>query len=208
MGDSELEAKVMALYAEGLKAKEIGERLGISWQTAAGFKAIQTIQESADANAADGADNTGITSLSGLEREMNRALRRNLDRLDPGFAIADEGKERIVERGRIDILARDASGRLVVIELKPDVAKDAVLAQVLDYTQALVDEGEGDPRAMIVALDFSPRLRSAARHAGVELVTYEVDFVFNRHFEVDPDLPEDVRPDLDDGVEPRAADAL
>lgn len=204
MGDSELEAKVMALYAEGLKAKEIGERLGISWQTAAGFKAIQTIQESSVASA-DGNDETvGITSLSGLEREMNRALRRNLDRLDPEFEIADDGKERTVERGRIDILARDGSGRLVVIELKPDVAKDAVLAQVLDYTQALVDEGEDDPRAMIVALDFSPRLRSAARHAGVELVTYEVDFVFNRHFEIDPDHEEDEAEPPEAGFPPTA----
>jgi len=201
MSDEDLQEKVLALYAEGLKAKEIAPKFGITWQKAAAIKAQQTISEQGGASA-EPTSGQVTPSLSGLEREMNRALRRNIERLDPGFAIADGGAERTVSRGRIDILVRDANERLVVIELKPDLATDGVLAQVLDYVQALVDEGEERPRAMIVALGFSPRLRNAARAAGVELVTYEVDFVFNRHFEDAADSEDE------SGLSPRARTAL
>lgn len=112
---------------------------------------------------------------------MNKALRDNIHDLDPGLTIVDGGKERHIPGvGNIDILAKDAEGRLVVIELKPDHARDEALAQVLDYVQGLVDEGEPEPHAMLIAAGFSRRLRNAARRAGVELVTYGFSFTFAR----------------------------
>ena len=54
----------------------------------------------------------------GLEKDMEHALRQNIARLEPGLQVIDGGSERSVEAGFIDILARDADGHIVVIEIK------------------------------------------------------------------------------------------
>lgn len=46
----------------------------------------------------------------GLERDMQMALRANIQQLEPGMVIIDEGAERSVGSGFIDITARDANG--------------------------------------------------------------------------------------------------
>jgi hypothetical protein len=50
-----------------------------------------------------------------IEREMHRAVRNQLAALEPGLKEADGGFEITVPTGRIDILAEDEQGRLVVI---------------------------------------------------------------------------------------------
>jgi hypothetical protein len=54
----------------------------------------------------------------GLERDMQAALRVEINQLEPGLTIIDEGVERSVDSGFIDITCRDGSGMTVVIELK------------------------------------------------------------------------------------------
>jgi hypothetical protein len=49
----------------------------------------------------------------GLERDLQIALRRNIDQLEPGLKIVDGGTERTVEAGRIDITAEDEENKLV-----------------------------------------------------------------------------------------------
>ena len=56
--------------------------------------------------------------LFGLERDLQAALRRTIEQLEPGLEIIDDGAERSVSSGFIDITARDAGGSIVVIELK------------------------------------------------------------------------------------------
>lgn len=53
-----------------------------------------------------------------LERDMQKALRDNIALLEDGLTIIDDGIERQVLSGRIDILCRDSNGAMVVIELK------------------------------------------------------------------------------------------
>lgn len=53
-----------------------------------------------------------------LENEMQAAVRKQLANLDGDLKVVDEGKEWTVATGRIDIVAEDAQGRLVAIELK------------------------------------------------------------------------------------------
>ena len=45
-----------------------------------------------------------------LERDMQTALREEIAALEPGLVIIDDGAERAVTSGFIDILARDATG--------------------------------------------------------------------------------------------------
>lgn len=69
----------------------------------------------------------------GLERDMQAALRIAIEQLEPGITIIDDGVERSVESGFIDITARDSSGATVVIELKAGAAGQRAVAQMLSY---------------------------------------------------------------------------
>ena len=63
-----------------------------------------------------------VAQRIGLERDMQAALRLSLEQLEPGMVATDDGAERFVDSGRIDITARDRNGAVVVIELKAGAA--------------------------------------------------------------------------------------
>ncbi len=110
------------------------------------------------------------------EKELKTLLRRQLDKVEPGLVAADNGREREVASGRIDITARDADGTFVVIELKAGPCPAGALEQVLGYSSDLEEETGTRCRAVIVASEFSLRQRSAAKRAReLHLVTYQVE---------------------------------
>lgn len=115
----------------------------------------------------------------GLERDMQEALRRNVHQLDPLLRVVDDGRERRVEAGFIDILAEDDREALVVIELKSGEAPESAVTQVLSYIGSL--QAEDEPRAVrgiLIARNFPTRVRPAARAAGIQLVEYGFSFTF------------------------------
>ena len=73
----------------------------------------------------------------GLERDMQAALRIEIAQLDPGLTIIDDGAERSVDSGFIDITARDASGTTVVIELKAGKFKPEYAGKLNFYLSAV-----------------------------------------------------------------------
>ncbi|EEW25188.1 endonuclease NucS domain-containing protein [Rhodobacter ferrooxidans] len=115
-----------------------------------------------------------------LERDMQTALREDLARLEPGLVIIDDGAERVVLSGFIDILARDAAGAVVVIELKAGKTDARVIGQVLGYMGDIAaEDAAAAVRGIIVAHDFDQRTRSAARAVpNLTLVRYAVAFSF------------------------------
>ena len=106
------------------------------------------------------------------------ALRKNIEQLEPGLTISDEGKEQTVPSGgRIDITARDREGITVVIELKAGVAEHGAVSQLLWYMGDLMTKGER-VRGILVAREFMPRAVLAARPVPtLRLVKY--GFLFN-----------------------------
>jgi hypothetical protein len=124
-------------------------------------------------------------SLS-LERDLEAALIHRLDQLSPGLTRYTEGGTRghqldtgIV--GRLDLLARDEQGQLVVIELKVGKADDRVVGQILRYMGWVKRElARGAPvRGIIVASEFNDRIRYAVEAIpGIELKRYEINFTF------------------------------
>lgn len=115
-----------------------------------------------------------------LERDLQRWLRREIGSLDPELEIIDDGAEWAVNSGFIDILCRDRSGALVVIELKAGKTDSRVVGQVLGYMGDLVEE---DPSqsvfGIIVAHEFDGRTRSAAKAiSNLRLITYSISFEF------------------------------
>ena len=115
----------------------------------------------------------------GLERDLQGALRREIGQLEPGLSVDDDGVERNVASGYIDITARDAEGALVVIELKAATADRAAIGQILSYMGDLADEEGCAVRGILVAHDFDAKARSAARMVpNLILRAYAVRFAF------------------------------
>jgi RecB family endonuclease NucS len=110
------------------------------------------------------------------EKELKKTLRRQLERLEPGLIEVDGGKQRQVASGNIDITARDRNGHFVVIELKVGPCPSGALEQVLGYSADLEAETGTPCRAVLVAAEFSDRMRSAASRArDINLLTYQVE---------------------------------
>ena len=116
----------------------------------------------------------------GLERDLQRALRSGINQLEPGLKIIDNGSERTVNAGRIDITAEDDKGRLVVIELKAGTAPPDSIAQLLAY-MGTIENSEGKPvRGILVASDFHQRVVYAAQAvSNLSLKSYSFQFSFN-----------------------------
>ena len=117
----------------------------------------------------------------GLERDMQAALRRRIDQLEEGLRIKDDGAERSVESGFIDITAGDAAGSVVVIELKTGVAGQRAVAQILSYMGDIAAEQDGaSVRGILVAAEFDAKAKAAARVVPtLTLRKYSVHFKFS-----------------------------
>ena len=117
----------------------------------------------------------------GLERDLQAALRLEIEQLEPGLTIIDDGAERSVDSGFIDITARDASGATVVIELKAGAAGQRAIAQILSYMGDVAsDEDGGKVRGILVASEFDAKARAAARMVpSLILRKYSVRFFFS-----------------------------
>lgn len=116
----------------------------------------------------------------GLERDMQMALRANIQQLEPGLVVIDEGAERSVTSGFIDITSRDVNGVTVVIELKAGRAGRNAVGQIISYMGDISLEYDGgDVRGILVASDFDRNAISAARMVpSLKLLKYSVRFEF------------------------------
>ncbi|MER8863942.1 endonuclease NucS [Mesorhizobium sp. M0751] len=117
-----------------------------------------------------------------LERDMQAALRLRIGQLGATLSIIDDGAERSVDSGLIDITCIDSKdGALVVIELKAGKADSRAIGQILGYMGDLAEEEEEGRvvRGILVADEFDKRSRSAARVVpALKLMRYAIDFRF------------------------------
>ncbi|MBY6047306.1 endonuclease NucS domain-containing protein [Vannielia litorea] len=115
----------------------------------------------------------------GLEADLQTALRANISQLEKGMTIADGGSEQRVSSGFIDILAKDADGHHVVIELKAVTARKDAIAQCLAYMGDLAETLGQSPRGILIAPDFDAKAVSAARVVpSLTLKRYSFTFSF------------------------------
>jgi len=116
-----------------------------------------------------------------LERDMQRALRDDIGALDPSLRIVDEGIERAVDSGLIDITCEDASDdAFVVVELKAGKADGRAVAQILGYMGDLAEEEVPKKvKGILIAQSFDQRARSAAKVVpSLRLLAYSIRFDF------------------------------
>lgn len=113
-----------------------------------------------------------------LERDMQFALRNNISNLSNNLKIIDDGAERAVDSGLIDITCED-DDTIIVIELKAGKADSRAIGQILGYMGDLQEECEKPVRGILVAHDFDKRSKAAARVVPtLTLKKYSIEFQF------------------------------
>lgn len=114
-----------------------------------------------------------------LERDMQASLRNSINSLDHKLRIVDDGAERAVSSGLIDITCEDDES-LVVVELKAGTADSRAIGQILGYMGDIQAEEEGrQVRGILVAHDFDKRARAAAKVVPtLTLKKYSIEFKF------------------------------
>ncbi len=118
-----------------------------------------------------------VESSLSLERDFEDQIVSHLDVLEPGLTLVSRQESSDV--GRLDLLARDADGRTVIIELKAGEAKDSSIGQIARYLGWYAEKEGKPPRAILVASGFAEPVRWAAKAIpGLKLVTYRVQFAF------------------------------
>jgi RecB family endonuclease NucS len=174
----EQKSEVIALLQEGkLSAEEIAEKVEVYPGTVRAIKAHLTMGHY-DLSEAEEIIRAVETTF-GLERDLQKALRSNIEQLEQGLKIIDGGKERTTKAGRIDITAEDQQSAIVVIELKAGAANPDCIAQILSYIGALNEEEQRPLRGILVAGDFPPRVVFASRAVpNLQLKKYTFRFSF------------------------------
>jgi len=104
------------------------------------------------------------------EQFLENALCSDLSCLEAGLTITKRqevirypGRDRDSNPGRIDILAKDKRGRIVVIELKAGKAGRRAIGQILGYMGAIMAAKNEPVRGVLIAERFSPQGEAAAR---------------------------------------------
>lgn len=178
----EQKGQVIALLGTGgMTREQIATQVGVSPGTVSAIKAHMTMGTYNGGIASDAETEELIEASEttfGLERDLQAALRSNIEQLGSDLRIVDDGKEQTTDAGRIDITARDQSGALVAIELKAGTAAPEALTQLLAYMGALATDKE-KVRGILVAGDFHRRVVFGARAVpNIELRRYRFKFSF------------------------------
>ncbi|MCX6801178.1 MAG: endonuclease NucS [Candidatus Diapherotrites archaeon] len=113
--------------------------------------------------------------LSGSEKELNDALMDDLSFLEPGLKPVNQ--QEVFRKGICDIIAEDAEGRLVVIELKRREADYGAVTQLKRYMEQVKKIKGKETRGILLA----PTIRKNA----LELLhNYKLEY-FHYDFEID-----------------------
>jgi hypothetical protein len=167
---------IMALLeADTLSHKDIAAKVGVS----PGVVSVIDAQPGADSDNEDDVGDADHGQTARIEKDLQDALRRNIEQLESGLEIIDGGKERHTDAGYLDITARDRNGTIVVIELKAGLAKPAALTQVLAYVATISGKEKKPVRGLLVAAGFHDKVSFAVKAVpNVQLRQYRYKFTF------------------------------
>ncbi len=126
------------------------------------------------------------TQQFAAESDLRDFVARNLQIIESGLRLFQDsdknGIEFPVDGGRIDILAIEQTGRLVVIELKVSRGRNRTVGQILYYMGWVDSNLASEPcRGVIIAKDISDDLRLACqRIPDIALYKYALSVTLER----------------------------
>ena len=124
-------------------------------------------------DATHGLEDTAVLEREGRELELHALLERSPDLIEAGLEILE--RERSTNVGPVDFLAKDAQGRIVLVEVKRVKAVVAAVEQVVRYREHIEkDAAYAGARALVVAPEFAPQARKLAERRNVECVVLDV----------------------------------
>ena len=116
------------------------------------------------------------TSVS-LERDIEDHLVHHIAQIEKGLKFT--GRQVKTDVGRIDLLAQDAKGTRVVIELKVGEAKDSAIGQIARYMGWYAKVDGKAARGILIAQSFPDGTKYAGSAIpGLRLIAYKVHFSF------------------------------
>ncbi|MEM3906044.1 MAG: endonuclease NucS [Nitrososphaerota archaeon] len=108
-----------------------------------------------------------------LESELERQILQNIELVEKGLVVKE--RQYRTSAGVADILAEDASGNYVIIELKSGDADEKALVQLLRYMGAVKQSTNKDVRGILIANHFSDYTKVAASMIpNIKLKTYGI----------------------------------
>jgi hypothetical protein len=136
------------------------------------------------------------TNIFAAEAHLRDYLAEHLEDLEAGLKLyfdsdGNDGIEYVTDIGRIDILAQDSRGRLVVVELKVSDGPDAVCGQLLRYMGWVKRHiaSNKEVRGIIIAQRISDKIRYAlADIPFVDLREYELALTLKSVPRLDSDV--------------------
>ncbi|MGA2075410.1 MAG: endonuclease NucS domain-containing protein [Terriglobia bacterium] len=152
-----------------------------------GFKVVMLDEPPPPPPSPDAPDEEAIETALSLEYDLENSLVGNLEQLESGLNLYREDGQvgqqlNAGAAGRIDILATDSNGNLVVIELKAGEADRQVCGQIQAYmgwVKANLARNR-KVRGIIVANEFSERLTYAVNVVpDLVLKRYQIVFKFS-----------------------------
>ena len=131
-------------------------------------------------------EDAAVLEREGRELELHALLERSPHLIEDGLEILE--RERATDVGPVDFLAKDADGRIVLVEVKRVKAVVAAVEQVVRYREHVEkDAAYAGARALVVAPEFAPQARKLAERRDVECVVLDVAALY-AGTEADPTL--------------------
>ncbi|MBU0636375.1 endonuclease NucS, partial [Candidatus Micrarchaeota archaeon] len=113
--------------------------------------------------------------LFGSEKELNDSLMQDLSFLENGLKPLNQ--EQVLRKGFVDILAEDAQGRLVVVELKRRQADYNAVQQLKRYADEVKKIKGKETRGILIAPAIRKSAHELLEQYGLEFFT--LDFEIN-----------------------------
>jgi RecB family endonuclease NucS len=111
--------------------------------------------------------------LTGSERELNDALMEDLTFLEAGLKPINQ--QAYFRKGICDIVAQDAKGRLVVIELKRRQADYAAVTQLKRYAEEVKKMKGIETRGILLAPSIRKTALELLKSYGLEYFSYDFE---------------------------------
>ena len=113
------------------------------------------------------------------EKQLEEIIFHNPEILEDGLEIIS--RQQPISSGRLDLLLKNKSGDVIILEIKEGFPRDSVVTQVLNYKNDIEKMyPDNNIKAAILCQDCSSRVRNAAKNVGIDIYSYGTYFIIGK----------------------------